>query len=253
VVIIVACSGGKKGGRANSSKDFSYDLTEDGKGILIKGYNGKSSRVVIPSKIDGLQVLEIGNAVFDGLSARIGGSSWSDSTIEVSTNENAGITSIFIPDTVKKIGNRAFSNTSITELVFPNDLEVIPKSVASNCKLLTKVVLPKSLKWIYSSAFSGCNNLSELIIPSGLKKVLFVDVEYLPGGTNEKSSSELKTEPDFIELISEEAEDWPWIEGTGYNIYYIRKDPNNYAFSGCGKLPIKIRQTIKGWGYEGDF
>jgi hypothetical protein len=25
------------------------------------------------------------------------------------------------------------------------------------------------------------------------------------------------------------------------------------AFNGCGKLPIKTRQTIQGWGYKGKF
>jgi len=65
VVIIVACSGGKKGGgsssggggKANTASDFSYDLTADGKGILIKGYTGKSTVIVVPAKIEDFPVM----------------------------------------------------------------------------------------------------------------------------------------------------------------------------------------------------
>jgi hypothetical protein len=31
------------------------------------------------------------------------------------------------------------------------------------------------------------------------------------------------------------------------------EDPDNFAFSGCGKLPIKTRQALQALGYKGDF
>jgi hypothetical protein len=37
-----------------------------------------------------------------------------------------------------------------------------------------------------------------------------------------------------------------WFDGR------FRENPDNSAFGGCGKLPIRTRQTIQGWGYKGD-
>ena len=66
VVAAVPKGGSSGGGRPNSAKDFSFDLTEDGKGIRITGYNGRPGKVVVPARVERLPVVEIGGSVFRG-------------------------------------------------------------------------------------------------------------------------------------------------------------------------------------------
>ncbi len=71
-----------------STDKFKYEAT-DGK-IKITEYIGEDGIVVIPEKIDGLEVSEIGEAVFSGGAVR----------------------AVYIPDSVKKISKSAFSDCS---------------------------------------------------------------------------------------------------------------------------------------------
>jgi len=85
--------------KESPASDFSYDLTEDGRGVKIVGYIGKGGDVVIPLKIEDMLVLEIGEWSFAGLSK--------PPNVKKLTNRNA-ITSIIIPNSVEKIGTQAF-------------------------------------------------------------------------------------------------------------------------------------------------
>lgn len=71
--------------------------------------------------------------------------------------------------TATYIGAGAFVDTDITEMVFPEGLEVIPYKVCKDCKNLKKVSFPSSLKAINGEAFSGCENLTEIVMPEGAK------------------------------------------------------------------------------------
>jgi hypothetical protein len=227
--------------KANPASDFSYDLTADGKGILIKGYNGGPGAVVVPATIEDIPVTEIGEKVFNGKSMTINLSAGNAvDAVGSKGNENAGITAITIPNTVTKIGGSAFANTAITKFDMPDSVTELGASTFEGCGALTevrlsdnitkipamlfggalsggvsmsltKVNLPKSLKEIKYMAFYGLSDLTELIIPSEITSVQFLD----------------------------------WFDDD--------VEPDNMAFSGCGKLPIKIRQTIQGWGYTSTF
>jgi hypothetical protein len=254
-----ACSkaGGGGGGKANPATDFSYDLTADGQGILIKGYTGAPGKVVIPAKIEDIPVVEIGEEAFNGKSM-----TWSvDININSQTasgnvgskaNEKAGITAIIIPDTIKKIGREAFANTAITSIVIPDSvtelgvggvfggdsrlfqgckelteikfsdsLEIIPEQIGGPA--LKKVNLPKNLKRIADYSFIGCGELIELIIPDTLTTVEF--------GAFYKGE---------------------WLKYPEEN-YYMGGTVGENAFEGCDKLPIKTRQRLQELGYTGKF
>jgi hypothetical protein len=272
-LVIAGC--GKKGsggggGKANPASDFSYDLTEDGQGILIKGYTGGPGKVVIPATIEDIPVVEIGNNAFDGKSMTFS-LDWDSSTASTGSkaNEKAGIVSISIPNTVKKIGTGAFANTAITSIVIPDSVTELAfdrtgnSFLFSGCKLLAeirlsdniefipdlfggfvglpalkKVNLPKNLKRICGSAFSSAGELSELVIPDTLTEIEFVVYEAWAfereGGikypTNENGGG-------FD----------PARESTIYG-------QNEFtAFNSCGKLPIKTRQKLQELGYKGEF
>lgn len=180
-------------GKASPVSDFSYDLSEDGQGIKITGYTGAGGAVVIPSKIEDLPVVEIGQLAFTA----------------GQINRRQTITSITVPPSVIKIGERAFSYLAdLAEVTLPDGLKIIPNNLFSACKNLKKVNLPASLEAIHGQAFSGCGELAELVIPESLTNIKFLGQ------------------------------------------YDDDENPDNYAFAGCGKLPIRIRQKLQEFGYE---
>jgi hypothetical protein len=216
-----------KSDKANPATDFSFDLTADGKGILIKGYTGEPGKVVIPAKIEDIPVVEIGAGVF---------------------GDKRKITAIIIPDTVKKIGTRAFAETGITSIVIPDSVTEIGFYLFDDCEELTEIKfsdsletipdiiyfssltalkksnLPKNLKRIADGSFTGCRELIELIIPDTLTTVEFGRFD---------GNGEWHKDPE--------------------ETYYDGTTVGDRAFKGCGKLPLKTRQRLQELGYTGEF
>jgi hypothetical protein len=179
--------GGKTNVEENPASDFSYSLTEDGQGIVIKRFETTTGKydLVIPAKIEDLPVLEIADEF----------------------SKYSYFTSIALPDTVRKIGYHAFQETSIKSFFMPDsvtelgltspmgwshlfseseyleeirvsdNLEILPFGFASMCTRLKKINLPKNLKKIEINAFSGCMDLTELVIPDTLQSIQFGDNE----------------------------------------------------------------------------
>jgi hypothetical protein len=154
---LIGC-GGKTSAQSSPISDFSYDLSEDGQGIAITGYTGAGGSVIIPSKIEDLPVVEIGQLAFTGQIA-----------------SRQAITSIQIPAGVVKIGMGSFSYlVNLTEITLPDGLKIIPSKVFSGSRSLRKVKLPASLEAINGQAFSGCSELAELDIPASLAGIRFL-------------------------------------------------------------------------------
>ena len=90
-----------------------------------------------------------------------------------------GITSITIPETIKRIGLSAFSRSNVKELVFPNSVEKIGNSACEDMLKLEKVVLPEKLDTIPQNMLgfgvgmsSGCNSaLKEVVMPKSCKVI----------------------------------------------------------------------------------
>jgi len=226
--------GSSSGGGASSSRssakeapasDFTYELTKDGRGVSIKSYTNWDDdikQLVIPSKIEGYPVLEIWGSGEGGAFSRkkhITSIVIPDS-VEIigpgAFRESTNITSIVIPNSVKTIGRNAFYEMkSLTSATLPDGLKVIEAGLFQHCGDLKKVNLPASLEEIQEDAFFFCNDLTELIIPDSIQNVRFTkDYGYGDGRKNE---------------------------------------PDNFAFSTCGKLPLATRARIQGWGYTGNF
>ncbi|MBQ7065444.1 MAG: leucine-rich repeat protein [Lachnospiraceae bacterium] len=58
------------------------------------------------------------------------------------------------------------SNTSLEEVILPNNLEKITLKAFYQCKLLKKVCIPASVKTIEDFAFAKCSNLTEVVFYS---------------------------------------------------------------------------------------
>lgn len=72
-----------------------------------------------------------------------------------------------IPDGIRKIGHRAFSNNaSLREIVFPDGLEEIGEGAFAGCTSLKTVSIPPSVGRVGAEAFKGCTSLTKVSIPS---------------------------------------------------------------------------------------
>ncbi|MDR2662396.1 MAG: leucine-rich repeat domain-containing protein [Treponema sp.] len=165
-----ASGGGSVGGAVKNPRgaapatDFSFDLTEDGAGVVITGYSGKGGKVVIPAAIEDVPVIEIRRRAF---------------------YENYDITELVVPDSVITIGDTAFAGmSSLTSVTLPDGWKEIPEYLFYDvvvdgnlnefpCEKLTSVNLPAGLESVGNSAFSNAGELVNLTIPDSLTSIKF--------------------------------------------------------------------------------
>lgn len=134
---------------ASPVSDFEYEINADG-GITITKYIGDDEDVVIPSKIDGKNVTEIGDMSFMHLN----------------------IVSVNIPNTVTVISAGAFSFCrSLTTVELSNSLIEIQSGAFSECKSLSNIVLPSTLEKIEYRAFYQCDALKHINIPKSVSEL----------------------------------------------------------------------------------
>lgn len=85
--------------------------------------------------------------------------------------ENKTITSLIIPDTVKKINCCAFANClALEKLILPNSVNFIGNGAFYCCSKLKELILPEGISKIPSHAFY-VNILAELTIPNSVKTI----------------------------------------------------------------------------------
>ena len=141
----------------NQYVDFRYDLNDNGNGIVITGYTGAGGKVTIPEKIENIPVMEIGENAFRGRNRE-------------NDNLRSGdeITSVIIPNGVRKIGQGAFADCrKLTDVTLPDTVEEIREIAFRGCTSLVSANIPAGLKVMGLRAFSTCGELSNLTIPAG--------------------------------------------------------------------------------------
>lgn len=104
------------------------------------------NEVVIPSSINGIPVTEISDRVF--------------------AYRNS-ITSIVLPNTIKKIGITSMAGTSITALIIPDSVTEIGMGAFSASFKLSSLYISKNIKVIPDYAFQS-NQLTEITLPENL-------------------------------------------------------------------------------------
>jgi hypothetical protein len=178
---LAGCSKGGGGGGSlsisdNPATDFTYDMTKDGKGIVIKSYTGKSPKVGIPAKIEDMPVTEIGYGAVSNNNI-VTEVNIPDSVVkigEVAFYNLSHLTKVHLPKSLKTLNRGTFSgDTNLKEIVITNSVETVGFGIFAGCVNLTKANLPKSLKTIKGNAFNGCTNLTTLTIPAELTSVTF--------------------------------------------------------------------------------
>lgn len=89
-------------------------------------------------------------------------------------NHKPSLTSVTLPETVKKIGVHALRNTGITSMLIPNSVDSILGFAFYGCTALTSVELGNGVKFIDSYTFHGCSNLQTVKIGTGMIKMNYV-------------------------------------------------------------------------------
>lgn len=105
-------------------RKWAYSLNDDGTVMIIRSDSNVSGELIVPGEINGSKVTEIGFMALAGYGS---------------------VTSIKIPDGVKKICTAAFWN----------------------CSSLKEVTIPASVNTIGFMAFNGCNSLATIKVASG--------------------------------------------------------------------------------------
>ncbi len=80
------------------------------------------------------------------------------------------LSSIVLPDSLKKVGNKAFYNSGLTSILLPQ-LESLGTEVFSGCGALESAGLPSSLKEIPQKTFQNCTALTEVLFADNLEKL----------------------------------------------------------------------------------
>lgn len=182
---------------ADSESDFFYELNADGSGLVITGYLGNKPNISIPDKIQGFDVTEIGECAFAGTSIKsvyipdsivvIRRAAFAGNRVLNNINIPKSVTTIeayafcntdslpqvLIPNSVVSIGENAFMSSGITEIAFPDKLEVIPKNCCFNCKNLKKIKYSKALQTVQAGAFAYCSSFTDLLIPSSIGTIAY--------------------------------------------------------------------------------
>ncbi|MCD7950033.1 MAG: leucine-rich repeat domain-containing protein [Erysipelotrichaceae bacterium] len=157
----------------NSSvvSDFEYYLNDDGE-IVITGYNGSETDITIPSKIEGYNVVEIGERAFeysDLTSVTIENGITTIGKMAFYACDN--LTSVTLPSGLTTISDGAFADTGLTSVTIPDSVTTLGKEVFLECYSLTSVVIGSGVTTIGNSTFFECFNLTSVNIPEGVTSI----------------------------------------------------------------------------------
>jgi len=123
--------------------EFDYDVTDDG--VEITRYNGDGGIVVVPEKIEGVDVTLIGEDAFVNLET---------------------VTAVRLPDTVQKVADEAFVNCMALEIFISGaGVKSLGEYAFNGCASLKKVILNEGLEEIGGICFAGLSN-AEVEVPA---------------------------------------------------------------------------------------
>ena len=126
-----------------------YTLDSEGK-ATITGYTGSFDELIL-DKVDGYEIVEIGESAFCGFPK---------------------LKKVVVSDNVTNIANNAFRKcVSLESFTFGNNVVYIGDYAFYECASLKSIVIPESVKNIGMYAFEYCSSLMEVELVSGLRKI----------------------------------------------------------------------------------
>lgn len=113
-----------------------FKVRENDTGVIITScLNTSSSRIRIPDMIGGKPVTEIDTAAFK--------------------NCGKNLKKVIIPETVTRIGQRAFEETALSSIELPKNLKRIESNAFLNCDQLKDISFPDGLEYVGYDVFDG--------------------------------------------------------------------------------------------------
>jgi len=132
----------------------------------------RDSVIVIPAEVNGFPVTEIRNKAFEdaeGIEAVI--IPYSVTRIGLNAFKGSSVKRIFIPDGVTVIDSGAFAYCqSLTELILPNSLIKLGKTILVGSRLIERVIIPAALTEISAESFAY-SSVKTLVLSEGIKKI----------------------------------------------------------------------------------
>lgn len=187
---------------SSESGDFEYELLDEElygeKTASITGYNGNETDLIIPSEIDGYEIVKISSYAFlECLS--LTSVTIPDSVTVIGHHAFAGctnLTDITIPDSIKALGGEAFIDTQWynnqpdgvvyvgkfvynykgdmpenTYLTLKDGTIGIAQSAFLSCESLAGIKISDSVSFIDDTAFFNCKSLTSITIPENVTEI----------------------------------------------------------------------------------
>lgn len=151
--------------RLDSSGDFyrllRYTPSENETSVTIESeYNGKKVKVIDNYALRGcknISSITIANGIEE---------------INDYAFQNTAISSITLPDSVKKIGTNIFKDCrNLSSITFPSGIDNIPERTFYNCDSLSSINIPSTVTKIGSKAFYNCGHLNDVTIPDSVTTI----------------------------------------------------------------------------------
>lgn len=134
----------------NLPTSISFVVSAEGVLTEVNGISETNNVVVIPNKVNNIEIKEIGEELF---------------------LKNTYIEKLVIPETVTTLGYKmCYGCTKLKEVTLPDNITVIPDYAFEKCTLLDKINIPQSLVQIRNDAFAE-SGIKEFVAPDSFKEI----------------------------------------------------------------------------------
>lgn len=194
---------------ATAVKTVTFDYQEVNGGIKINKYTGTAENVVIPSQINGMNVIIIAPNAF----------------------KESRLHSVDIPGSVASIGDNAFCDcTALSHVTLRGGIKSIGDAAFLGCASLTSIKIPSSVNKVGIYAFAYCSSLKEASISNGVAYINYCAFYKcgnlrrvtLPASVNNIGNNAFaETSGDLIMWVSESSYAHEYAEQNGFNFELI--------------------------------
>lgn len=151
-----------------------YSITQKTDGYYITQFNSFEDNVmIIPSMIDGKQIVGIGEKAFEGCSL-VREIKISEGIEIIESNAFAScrlLSTVTLPSTLQRIEKSAFSGTRIKRIELPQSVKYVGEWCFSMCTELEEIIFGDKVTEIEENTFWHCENLSNVKLPAGLQRI----------------------------------------------------------------------------------